>query len=237
MKEIVLKEEVIVKLSGTDINILEKQIKTKLSEIGKKLFEKTLENLEETALKLKLKRCGCRGNWRHKGKKKRVLNSLLGEVAYNRTRFRCQDCGREYYPLDELLVLEIKKKATLGLIEQSLYLATDTAYDRASRDQEKLTGVKVSGRQIQNWAKEEGKRIKASAQKEREEIFDNGCIPEKEEERNRVFVQLDGIFVKNRDKEKSRSMECKVGIIYSKKEKVSKDRFKILDKRTLEKSL
>ena len=111
-------------------------------------------------------------------------------------------------------------------------MSTDMAYDRASEMQEKLTGVKVSGRQIQNWAKEEGMRIKERASQERKEIFDKCEIPAKEEIRDRVFVQVDGTFVKNRKKSISRSMECKVGIIYSEKIKVSKNRMKILDKRT-----
>ena len=111
-------------------------------------------------------------------------------------------------------------------------MSTDMAYDRASEMQEKLIGVKISGRQIQNWAKKEGARIEERAAHEREEIFNKCKIPEAEETRGRVIVQVDGTFVKNRKKSQSRSIECKVGIIYSKKVKVSKNRMKILDKRT-----
>jgi hypothetical protein len=232
MNKIVLKEELIVKLSGGNINSLEQQIKIELRKKGKKMLEEAVEKIEEKAAKKKKKKCGCSGKWRNKGRSKNTINSMLGPVNYTRTRLRCQKCGKEYYPFDEYLGINPETKATVGLKEQSLYLSTDTAYDRASEMQEKLTGVKVSGRQIQNWAKEEGARIKEKASQERKEIFDKCEIPENEETRDRVFVQVDGIFVKNRKKSISRSMECKVGIIYSKKVKVSKNRMKILDKRT-----
>ena len=232
MKKIVMKEELIVKLSGCDINSLEQQIKAALREKGKKMLEEAVEKIEKKAAKKKKRKCSCSGKWRHKGRSKNTINSMLGPVNYTRTRLRCRKCGKEYYPLDEYLGINTETKATAGLIEQSLYLSTDTAYDRVSDMQDKLTGVKVSGRQIQNWVKAEGTRIKEKAAQERKEIFDKCEIPENEETRDRVFVQVDGTFVKNRKKSISRSMECKVGIIYSKKVKVSKNRMKILDKRT-----
>ena len=232
MKQIVLKEELIVKLCGTDINSLEQQIKAELREKGKKMLEEAVKEIEGKVAKKKKRKCGCSGKRRNKGRSKNTINSMLGSVSYMRTRLRCEKCGKEYYPFDDYLGINSETKATLGLMEQSLYLATDSAYDRASEMQDKLTGVKVSGRQIQNWAKEEGRRIKEKAEELRKEIFDKSRIPESEETRDRVFVQVDGTFVKNREKSKSRSMECKVGIIYSKKVKVSKNRMKILDKRT-----
>lgn len=232
MKKIVLKEELIVKLTGENINSLEQQIKAQMRKKERQILEDAVKKIEEKAAKKKKKKCGCSGKLRNKGRTTNTISSMLGPVSYARTRFRCEKCGKEYYPFDKYLGIRADRKATLGLIEQSLYMSTDMAYDRASEMQEKLTGVKVSGRQIQNWAKKEGKRIQEKVVDLRKEIFENSEIPEKEEARERVFVQVDGTFVKNRNKSKSRSMECKVGIIYSKKVKVSKNRMKIMDKRT-----
>ncbi|MFH1414511.1 MAG: UPF0236 family protein [Elusimicrobiota bacterium] len=232
MKEILLKDEVKVKLTGTDINLLEKEIKTELQELGKRLLEQMLMRIDVQLL-LKKTKCECgKRKWRHRGRVKRKVISIVGEVEFSRVKLKCYHCGKIKYPLDEVLNLRENSNMTLGLIEQSLYLATDTVYDKASENMKRLTGIKISGRQIQNIAKEEGERLKAQAQKARAEIFEKNSIPVKEEERNRVFVQVDGTFVKNRNKTKSRSMECKVGIIYSKTAQVSKNRRKILDKRT-----
>ncbi len=232
MKKIVLKKELSVNLATSDICSIEKEIQDSLRKTGKQLLEQALSVIEEKEIKKNI-RCSCGKNkWRNRGRVARSIRSIIGKVKYNRIRIKCISCGKEQYPLDEKLKLSSYSNMTLGLIEQALYLVTDTAYDKAADNLEKLTGIKVSGRQIQNHAKEEGKRILSQVEEEREEIFEKTVIPDSQESRERVFVQVDGTFVKNRDKKTSRSMECKVGIIYSKIEKVSKNRNKILDKRT-----
>jgi hypothetical protein len=232
MKKIVLKEEVFVNLEATDICGIERQIRDGIRETGKQLLKQALMILEEKARKRKC-RCSCGKNrWENRGRIGRTIKSIVGEVRYKRVWLKCVYCGKDRYPLDDMLKLRGYSNMTLGLVEESLHLATDTAYDKASENLEKLTGIKVSGRQIQNLAKEEGQRIIRQIDEERQEIFENSIKPEHKESRERVFVQVDGTFVKNRDKKSSRSMECKVGIIYSKTAKTAKNRKKILDKRT-----
>jgi hypothetical protein len=232
MKGIVLKEEAVVNLETMDICHIERQIKTETQEISKRLLKQALMILEEKARRRK-SRCSCgKSKWENRGRVSRTIKSIVGEVKYRRVKMRCIFCGKYRYPLDEVLILDEYRNMTLGLVEESLYLAADTAYDKASDDLEKLTGIKISGRQIQNIAREEGNRIIEQIAEKRQKIFEEAIVPESKESRNRVIVQMDGIFVKNRDKEESRSRECKVGIIYSKKVKVSKNRNKILDKRT-----
>ncbi|MCP4651415.1 MAG: hypothetical protein GY853_15220 [PVC group bacterium] len=229
---IVLKEELHVNILSTDICSIEKEIQVSLRKLGKRLLGQVLSVLEEKEIKKNI-RCTCGKNkWRNRGRVARSLRSVIGAVKYKRIRLKCKFCGKEKYPLDEKLELSSYSNMTLGLIEQSLYLATDTAYDKASDNLEKIAGIKISGRQIQNIAKEEGKRILSQVEEERKDIFEKTVVPDSQESRERVFVQVDGTFVKNRDKKKTRSMECKVGIIYSKIEQVSKNRKKILDKRT-----
>lgn len=40
---------------------------------------------------------------RHRGRCEVGLVTSLGDVAYRRPRWRCEDCGEERYPHDELL--------------------------------------------------------------------------------------------------------------------------------------
>jgi len=233
MEGIIAKEEVVVKLGNrTNIHSIEREIREQLRATGQKLMKKILVQVESRELS-SIQSCSCgRKNWRHLGRVKRQIKSLAGEVEYRRVRMKCRNCGKEFYPLDEILNLRGHSNMTLGLIEQSLYLATDTAYDRASSNLERMTGLKVSGRQMQNLAKEEGLRIREKLRKERFRIFEEGSLAQEEEARGRVFVQVDGTFVKHKNKQETQSLECKVGIIYSRKAKVSKNRMKILDKRT-----
>jgi hypothetical protein len=138
------------------------------------------------------------------------------------------------YPLDEVVGLDGQGNVTLGVMEQSLYVAVEMPYDRAAQAQARMTGVEVSGRQIQEWAKEEGERLKAAQAEERTALYEQGVLPGREEKgrlpADRVFVQVDGTFVN--DRSGPGEVECKVGVIYSHKEKVAKDRWEIKDKRT-----
>ena len=184
---IVVKDEVVVNLQGTDINKIEREIKAGIQETGKRLLLQALELIESQTL-LKRKKCDCsKRNWRNRGRITRQIKTIAGTVSYRRVRLKCRYCGKERYPLDEALNLRENSNMSLGLIEQSLYLATDTAYDRASANLEKLTGIKISGRQIQNLAKEEGQRLKEKIRKEHEEIFDKAKQPEAQENRQRVL--------------------------------------------------
>jgi len=231
LMEIVVKEALNVNIVDPNINIIEREIKKELRKAGKRFLRETLKKMEQKILSLeKTRMCECGGRKESRGRVYRNIKSLVGEIEYKRVKLRCRDCGKASFPLDEQINLKPDKNATLGLIEQSLSLGVETAYDKASEIQEKLTGMYVSGRQIQNWAKSEGEKVKEKIEKDRSEIFDNAGIPKVEEKRKRVFVQVDGTFVKER--EHDRGIECKVGAIYSKKIKESKDRFKILDKRT-----
>lgn len=230
MKEILVKDTVEVNINDFDINLVEKAIFETTRSIGANLLRDAMRKIEEHELGRLNKDCSCRGRLKNIGRVRRKITTIVGQVQYARTRFKCSGCGKERYPLDEVLGLQGNCNVTLGLKEKTLYLATDTAYDKAADNLKKLTGIELSGRQVQNWAKEEGERLQESVRRKREQIFDGNCVPASEEKRKRVFVQVDGTFVK--DRSKPGSVECKVGVIYSEKARVSKNRFRILDKRT-----
>lgn len=230
MKEILVKDKVEVNINGFDINLVEKKIFETTRDLGARLLRDSIRRIEEYELSKLERSCLCGGRLKNIGRVRRKITTTVGQVQYARTRFKCCSCGKERYPLDEALGLQGNGNVTLGLKEKTLYLATDTAYDKAADNLKKLTGIELSGRQIQNWAKEEGEKVQESVRRKREQIFDDNCVPESEEKRKRVFVQVDGTFVK--DRSKPRSVECKVGVIYSEKAKVSKNRYRILDKRT-----
>jgi len=193
--KIVVKDAVVVNLEETDINVMEKLIRGELQLAGLRIMAKAFKTIEVRKLKSR-PFCECGGEWRNKGRVLRQIFTVLGKIKYRRLRLRCLSCGTYYYPLDDGLGLQADKNITLGLTEQVLHLATDTPYDKASKNLKKLGGVEISGRQIQNLAKEEGEKIKEIARKEREQIFEKGCVPESKEKRKRVFVEIDGTFVK-----------------------------------------
>lgn len=214
---------------------IERKVKAKLEEAGPILLDKIFRRQEEIAVseEWECSVCHQKGLWKNCGRVQRKIVTLVGAVCIKRLQWRCQRCGRYCYPLDERIGLEARENVSLGVVEQSLFLAVEMPYDRAAKCQEKLCGISVSGRQIQNWAKAEGQQMLAVQKQERKALFEGGVLPEKEksnEELGRVFVQVDGTFVNERSR--PGEVEAKVGVIYSEKEKVAAHRWEILDKRT-----
>jgi hypothetical protein len=223
-------------LEGASLVEMERRVKGALQEAGPGTMERLLREQEQRALARRWSCLGCeaQGFWDNRGRVERKIVTLAGAVTYRRVRLACQQCGKDLYPLDQAIGLGDRENVTLGVREQSLQLAVEMPYNRAAKAQGRLTGVEVSGRQMQQWAKAEGKRLKALQAGEREALYDQGVIPDRagtpEERRSRVFVQVDGTFVN--DRSGPGEVECKVGVIYSRKEKVAKNRWEIKDKRS-----
>lgn len=216
---------------GEDILSIEKKVRAELQEAGKAIMGEILA-MQEQGLDWHKGSCSCGSRrWEDRGMVRRKIVTLAGSVQYKRKRIRCRECGVERYPLDDKLKVPKQRNVTLGVVEQSLSLATEMPYEQASKSQAKISGIRVSGRQIQSWAKEEGGRIKERAAKEREKLYTTGEVPDNngEKKSGRVFVQVDGTFVHERSG--PGEVECKVGIIYSEKEKVGRNRWQIVDKR------
>lgn len=234
MKKFNISLEMVIDLDGTeDIATLEKKVTEGLKGAGPELVRIGMQTREEQRGKYSKRCLGCGSRaWESRGKVRRKIVTLAGAVSYQRQKLKCVGCGKEIYPLDEELKLEGRRNATLGLREAALWMAVEMPYDRASRGLAKLGGIELSGRQIQSWAKEEGERLKGRKEQERKDLFENGVIPEGSgrEAAKRVFVGVDGTFVNERSR--PGEIEAKVGIIYSKREKIGENRWKILDKKT-----
>lgn len=220
---------------GAALVVMERAVKEHLETLGPILMKRLIQAQEKRALARSwtCPQCQAQGLWHNRGRVSRKVVTLAGSVEYRRVRWECRQCGHDLYPLDERIGLAERSNATLGVVEQSLYLAVEMPYERASQGQERLCGIQVSGRQMQEWVKEEGRRLKATQERERRTLYEQGVLPERPQDtpkKERVFVQVDGTFVNERSG--PGELECKVGIIYSEKEKVAKDRWQILDKRT-----
>lgn len=177
--------------------------------------------------------CGrCGGAWRRNGRKRRVLGTLLGTVAFERVRLRCERCGTERYPVDEALGLEPGMKHTLGVRERALWAATEVSYEKSERFLAKFTGLEVSRGSIHGLAREEGERLFAHDTQARQAVFAQGQPPPTSEKQPRVlFVQVDGTGVRNRATRTS--MERKVGVVFSERARVERNRIELVDRRAV----
>jgi hypothetical protein len=220
-----------VRVEGCDVNTLEEAVYRQREEFGRRAFRELLTKIEGKTLKKFPRTCGCGGHYENKGKEPRKIQSWVGTVSFSRTRMRCATCGTQRYPLDEAIGLEKKQQETLRARERALWFATELSYERAAEGLREMCAIHVSHGQIKHLVDEEGERLRQEDQKRQTRLFEDAdALSVAPKVSPTVFIEVDGTAIHNR--RTGTSMECKVGIIYSQKAQVSKDRVRILDKRT-----
>lgn len=159
----------------------------------------------------------------------RKLGTLAGTVLLKRRRLKCASCGRESYPLDELI--GTNNKHTLPTVERALYLATEMSYHKASVTLKKLCGADISHGQIQGMAKTEGFLVGQDLKKAADDLFGLGLDPGEVVTRTKddtLVIAIDGGNIP--DRRTKDDFEAKVGVIYGLKAQVSKNRTVLVDR-------
>lgn len=219
---------VTVSIESISVNSIEQAVLEGAKEASKKLFLAFLELIERRLPKNRI--CDCGGRLESRGRVNRELMSVVGDILFNRQKLRCLNCGKEKYPLDEVLGIGARRLVTFGLREKALWLATEMAYDRASLGMRKLCDISISDETIKNLVQEEGTDVINRKEEERKKVWEMGEDIPSGKGKNRVFVQVDSTGIN--DRSTKGWFEAKVGVIYSEARVVSKDRVEILDKRT-----
>lgn len=233
MKEIRVSFEVNIALRQRDVHWVEEELLRVREEVFLKVFRRVMEEIEGEVLRgaRECEECGL--EMVRNGREPRRLKTLLGVLEVKRVRLRCSRCGQEIYPLDEAIGLEAGESVTLGVRERSLWAAVEVSYEKAHEFLEKFTGLEVSRKKIHGMVIEEGERIGRWEEQRRKRVFEEGQGVEggSAERAPEVFyVQVDGTAVNGRGA--GEWMECKVGVSFSERMKVSKDRVWLRDKRS-----
>jgi len=121
MKDVRMSFAVTVALQQTDVHWLEADLLRQRQAIFLAVFRQVLTAIEAAVLLAPLGPCpACGGRQVQNGRVPRRLETLLGRLQFERVRLRCQQCGRESFPLDGALGLEARTQQTLGVRERPL---------------------------------------------------------------------------------------------------------------------
>lgn len=215
-------------LQHSDAASLDREIAAAVSEVGRALWQEVLGRLRELVESSERPACAaCGGRLKSNGRRRRVQQTLVGEVSFERERWRCTNCGQELVPLDRALGLETRAGHTLDVEERCLWLATEMSFAKASQTAGELRGWKVSHGQIHAWAQEAGHQLEREVAAEQAEMFERGVLKEVKEPPDTIWVSVDGTLVHDRDRQ---NMEVKAGMVWSQVARVSKGRTEILDR-------
>ena len=75
--------------------------------------------------------------------RERHIDSLQGWLGYQRMRYLCHECGKNYYPLDYELGLSWDSRMSEQKERQLARLSVRLPYEEAKKVYEELTGLTV----------------------------------------------------------------------------------------------
>lgn len=207
--------EVVVRLTISEedfaVNRLERRVEQARDEAGRELWVRALEVLDEMALE------------NHPGvvRQRRVerhLDTRLGHVVFR--RWRVKKDGKTSCLLDRLLGLERYSRASPGVKRRGVELASQMTYREAAAVLREQGQTPVSAQSVHGWVQQVGVEV------EEQELAASarpGTAPEV------VVAELDDTMVRSQEPQE-RQFALKLGIAYSRKQRVGRERWKLADK-------
>ena len=215
--------------NGVDFNSLEREIFRACCAAGREVVKKQLERWDD---ELMLARD--RTVLRHKGKRKTVLKTVMGEVEYSRAVYerKHEDGMKSFvYLLDEAIGINGSGYIS-GLLSELIADAVCAgAYRSAAQSISDMTGQRISHTAAWGVAQQLGVRVDTQEQTSAVLATQNkGCG---EIESKVLFEEQDGIWLhlqgESREKH-GKSKEMKVAIAYDGTEKQGENRYKLTNK-------
>ncbi len=205
-------------LQGLDKALLEKGL-----EWAKECYKAFLEAIDEAVAE-------------HRSKELVIVHlrtvwyqTCLGPVKIRRRQYRDRQ-GEYRYLLDELSGMEKGSHITPSVQALSVELATMMPYRRAGEVLHKLTAIDLAHQTIHRLMGKVADPYRKKTEDEQRWFIKTGEIPEGEGKRiARLMVEADGVML-SLQREKERKAEVKLGIAYEGWEKVSKDRYRTVNK-------
>lgn len=207
----------------------EQKVRKACNEMGRATMKCILEGWDE-----ELQKGRDRKQYRHKGKRRKTLKTVFGEVEYERSVYETVDeCGRKrhVYLLDEALGEENCGNMSALLSEELARASCEGTFRSAARAVSETTGQSIShtgvwnavqkiGEQLDGQEKEAARRAAAGAGKGRVES-------------KVLFEEQDGIWLSLQGKSRKtcgKSKEMKVAIAYDGAERTGKKRYRLTNK-------
>jgi len=210
-------------------NELEREIYKYCFSIGCEMIKTMLETYDEDLSKSRNK-----AEYRHKGKRKTVIKTMMGEVEFYRAVYEIRDSeGRKtfVYLLDEAMGRSSSGYYSGMLSEQIAAASCEGSYRNAARTVSEMTGQTLSHTAAWKVVQGIGERIDEKEQQ-------MAAIAAKNQgngklESKTLFEEQDGIYLKLQGKSRKQhgaGYEMKVAIAYDGAKKTGKNRYELTNK-------
>ena len=218
-------------LSENEINFndLEKEIYEIACENARETMVEILESMDESLQVNRDKKC-----YRHKGKRKTTIKTIMGEVEFKRTIYETtNDLGQKahIYLLDQAIGLETFGKISTNLALKIIEHASISSFRNSASNISSTTGQSISHGGVWNVVQSLGSKLKEIEDKDMD-LAANGQITGTNETKI-IFEEADGVWINMQGKDrpkKGRRSELKVAVAYDGWELESKNRYKLRNK-------
>lgn len=127
-------------------------------------------------------------------KTKRIL-TMLGEVPYTRSRYKCTACGVVHYPADKAFGIENTSRSP-GVRRQVARLGAKEPFHEVAEDLLELAGIRLSRKDAERIAEGIGEDIEQKDSRERERIrFTKAPWPDAPKTIETFYIEMDGTGV------------------------------------------
>jgi len=212
-----------------DFNAIERSVQKMCNELGCAVLKSTLEQWDA-----ELAASRDRSEYRHKGKRKKAIKTVLGEVEYERSVYetRSEDGVKSFvYLLDETMGMTGSGFMSGVLSEQIVQASCESSYRGAARAVSEMTGQAISHTAAWNVVQALGERLDVQEDRAAKLAADNkgaGTL-----ETKLLFEEADGIWLSLQGKSRKthgKTREMKMCIAYDGAKQKGKKRYELTNK-------
>ena len=138
--------------------------------------------------------CRCGRRMESQGVRGKELLTILGPVAYERSRFQCPSCQATRYPGDEALDV-VGTTRSPGLRRMMARAGSQSTFKDGRDDLRIYAGLDVSAKDVERVAERIGQEMESWSERERQEILSRDPHPEPEKDIPVMYVSYDGTGV------------------------------------------
>ena len=180
--------------SGVDLEAVEVALREAVLHEGAGVLETLLEGVgvgrREHAV-----RCRCGAAMRSMGVRTKRVQTLLGDVRFARSRYRCPKCGKTRCPGDEELGIEQTSRSP-GVQRQVARLGSKEPFREVARDLNELAGVRLSRKDAERVSERIGAEMEQWQEAERRALrFTEPPPLEAPKTIETLYVEFDGTGV------------------------------------------
>lgn len=221
--------DIIVNETELSFNRLEKEIYKAACKMACDALAYTLEELDK-----KIANERDKTKYRHKGKRRTTIKTLMGETTFYRAVYEhIDDEGHKsfVYLLDEQLGFDTIGLISTNLAEKVVENASITSFRNAAKNVTELTGQSISHGGAWNVVQALGEKVKEDEANQVKAAQRNELCGEKEV--SILFEEADGVYINIQGKDRpntNKKLEMKVAVAYEGWKEIGNNRFELVNK-------